>query len=109
MDAVRIAWGVDGVREVINEIVVSREGDSESFLRDRWIVSQLRSKLLFDREIRSINYSIETVAGVVYLMGIAQSEAELQRAIDHARDIAYVRRVVSYVQLKDDPARQASR
>lgn len=109
VDAVRIAWEVEGVREVMNEIVVSGEDAFGGFVQDRWIVSQLRNKLLFDREIRSINYSIETVAGVVYLMGIAQSEAERQRVIDHARDIAYVRRVISYVQLKDDPARQAAR
>lgn len=109
VDAVRIAWAVDGVREVINEIELSGAGDFGGFVQDRWIVSQLRNKLLFDKKVRSINYSIETVSGVVYLMGIAQTEAELQRVIDHARDIAYVHRVVSYVQLKDDPARQAAR
>lgn len=109
VDAVRIAWQVDGVREVINEIRVSGEGDFGGFVQDRWIATQLRNRILFDKEIRSINYSIETVAGVVYLMGIAQSEAELRRVVDHARDIAYVRHVISYVRLKDDPARQAAR
>lgn len=109
VDAVRIAWQAEGVREVINEIEVSDGGDAGGFLRDRWIVTQLRNKIMFDREIRSINYSIETVAGVVYLMGIAQDGTELQRVVDHARDIAYVREVVSYVRLEDDPARQAAR
>lgn len=109
VDAVRIAWQVEGVREVINEIEVSDAGDAGGFLQDRWIATQLRNKIMFDREIRSINYSIETVAGVVYLMGIAQDRAELQRVVDHARDIAYVREVVSYVRLEEDPARQAAR
>ena len=40
-------------------------------------------------------------------MGIAQSQAELDRAIGHAKDIPYVLRVVNYVRLKDDPARQS--
>lgn len=108
VEAVRLAWQVDGVKEVIDEIEVSDAGDFGGFLQDRWIVGQLRNKILFDKEIRSINYSIESVAGTVYLMGLAQSQAEAQRVIDHARDIPYVRRVVSHVRLKDDPARQAA-
>lgn len=109
LDAVRLAWEVDGVREVIDETEIAEPGDLGDAAQDHWIASRLRSKILFDREVRSINYSIETIGGVVYLMGIAQSAAELQRVIDHARDISYVRQVVSYVVLKDDPARQAAR
>jgi osmotically-inducible protein OsmY len=108
VDAVRIAWEVEGVREVINEIEVARATDFGDFLQDNWIISELRNKILFDKQVRSINYSIDSVAGTIYLMGIGQSAAEVQRVIDHARDIPYVRRVVSYVQLKSDPARQAA-
>ena len=56
--------------------------------------------------MRSINYNVDCVAGTIYLMGVAQDQAELQRVIDHARDISYVRNVVSFVRLKNDPARQ---
>ena len=108
VDAVRIAWEVGGVREVINEIEIDRPTDFGDFLQDSWIVGELRNKILFDREVRSINYSIDSVAGTIYLMGIGQSEKEVQRVIDHARDVPYVRRVVSYVQLKNDPARQSA-
>jgi osmotically-inducible protein OsmY len=41
------------------------------------------------------------VNGTVYVMGIAQSQAEVDRVRDHARQLAYVRRVVSYVRVKD--------
>lgn len=108
VDAVRIAWEVEGVREVINEIEILQATDFGDFLQDHWIVSELRNKILFDAEVRSINYSIDSVAGTIYLMGIGQNQAEVQRVIDHARDIPYVRRVVSYVQLKHDPARQSA-
>jgi osmotically-inducible protein OsmY len=108
VDAVRIAWEVEGVREVINEIEIAHATDFGDFLQDNWIISELRNKILFDNQVRSINYSIDSVAGTVYLMGLAQSQAEAQRVIDHARDIPYVRRVVSHVRLKDDPARQAA-
>ena len=60
------------------------------------------------REVLSINYSIETVNGTVYLLGIAQDDAELVRVIEHARGIENVKRVVSHVVVKDDPRRPVS-
>ena len=61
-----------------------------------------RGKLLVDSDVLSINYSVETVNGTVYLLGIAQDEAELARVTEHARSIEDVKRVVSHVVLKDD-------
>jgi osmotically-inducible protein OsmY len=99
LDAVRMAWQADGVREVINEIEVTDKGGAEAYARDVWISTQLRTKLLLDKEIKSINYSVETVGGTVYLMGFARSPDELARVQAHARNLAYVRRVVSYVRI----------
>jgi osmotically-inducible protein OsmY len=106
IEAVRLAWQAEGVGEVINEIRIAEEPRSFSdYLQDGWLARQLEMKILLDERIRSINYSIDAVDSVIYLMGVAQDEAELQRVIDHARDIPYVRRVVSYVRLREDPTR----
>lgn len=106
VEAVRIAWQVAGVREVYNEIEVRDRGSVIDYLRDVRISTELRFKLLADRDVSAINYNVETVNGVVFLMGIAQSDAELERVTGHARTIAGVQRVVSFVVLKTDPARQ---
>lgn len=106
--AARLAWQVKGVRAVMNEITVTDKSSLISGARDTWISTELKSKLLFDREVDAVNYSIETVNQVIYLIGVAQDEAELERVIAHAKDIAYVRRVVSYVLLKDDPRRRTA-
>jgi osmotically-inducible protein OsmY len=105
VEAARLAWEVDGVKEVIDEVVVAGTLDTGQYLHDLWIAEKLAAVLLVDAHVRSINYNIDCVAGTIYLMGIAQDQAELQRVIDHARDIAYVRQVVSYVRVKGDPAR----
>ena len=110
----RLAWQAAGVREVINEIDVARSEGFAGYAKDNWITTKLRSRILTDTGITALNYSIETVGGTIYLLGIAQDRAELDRVIAHARDVSGVRDVVSYVQLKDDPARlelpgQASR
>ena len=100
LEAVRIAWQVDGVREVINEIEVDEPQGFSGYARDTTISAQVETRLLFDTSIQSINYSVVTENRVVYLMGIAQDDAERARVIDHARQIPYVRRVVDYTRLK---------
>jgi len=105
IEAVRLAWLAPGVREVINEIDIDDPSGLDDQARDTWITKQLEATLLLDGAVASINYSIVTVDKVIYLMGVAQSRAELDRVIGHAKDISYVRRVVNYALLKDDPAR----
>ena len=103
--AVRLAWRAAGVKTVINEIQVGEAGGITGFARDSWITAQLISRLSFDREVDYINYTVETVNRIVYLMGIAQDRAEIDRVTTHARHVPYVRRVVSHVRLKGYPGR----
>lgn len=99
LDAVRLAWQVAGVKEVINEIQIDNGSGLLDSAQDTWISTQLRGKLTFDGAIKSQNYTIDTVNGVVYLMGVARNQEELNRVIDHARRLPYVQRVVSHVRL----------
>ncbi len=102
--ATALAWQSKGVRAVINELIVGDATLIDS-ARDRWITTQLRGKLLGDGAIYDINYAISTNDGVIYLIGIAQDNAERRRAVAHAKTIAHVRKVVSHVILRDDPER----
>ena len=101
LKAVRLCWQVDGVQEVINEIEISDKSGFTNYARDAEISTELRSTMLVDQDIRSINYSIETVNQTIFLMGVARSQDELDRVIDHARNIEYVRRVRNYVRVKE--------
>ncbi len=100
--AVKLAWKADDIKEVINEIQVDENrADVKAYAKDSWIAAQLKSAILFDTKIKSINYSIETVRGRIFLLGTARSQAELDRVIDHARNISNVKEVVSYVQVME--------
>lgn len=95
--AEQIAWSVSGVEDVANEAVVGR---SPGVLRsglDNFITAQVRAKIVSDSQIKGVNYNIETQKGVVYLMGVARSDEELQRAAETASLVGGVERVVSYV------------
>jgi osmotically-inducible protein OsmY len=104
--AVEYAWRAEGVREVINEIQVRDKTGITDYARDAWISTQIKSRLLFTKGIRSINYNIETMNAVVYLLGLAQNQQELDSVTQIARTTQYVKQVVSYVRLKDDPMRR---
>ncbi len=103
VEAVRLAWQAEGVKEVINEVQVTDKDGITDYARDAWISTQLKTKLMFDKKISAINYNVETVNRIVYIIGIAQDKDELSRATNHARTIPHVRKVVSHVRLKDTP------
>lgn len=105
VDAVRLAWQAEGVRQVINEITVDNSEGIGTYVTDSWITSNLRTQLTFDKYVQSINYSVETTNGTAYIMGVAQDRKELDRVLDHARNTKYVKNVVSYVRLRgEEPA-----
>ena len=101
----RTAWQTKGVREVLNELEINDRSTLRDYAKDVWITAQLKFKLLGDKNVSAINYTVDTLNGVVFLFGIAQDKKELDRAASHARNIKGVVKVISHVVLKDDPKR----
>jgi osmotically-inducible protein OsmY len=97
--AAEIAKTIPGVKVVYNEIQLGQPESMWRSTKDAWITSEIRSSLVFS-DVRSVNYTIETADGSVYLIGSARSQAELDHAADLARRVAGVKRVVSYVEVR---------
>ena len=98
--AVKLAWSVASVTDVINEIQLDKGTTVTDYAHDTWITTQLKSKLAFDKNILAINYAVETVNRTVYVIGIAQDQGELARVMAHANAISRVINVVNHVKLK---------
>jgi osmotically-inducible protein OsmY len=98
--AEQIARRAEGVRTVYNEIQVGSAADPWQTASDSWITGRVRSDLVFNADVRSGNYTIETDRGSVYLIGSARSQAELDHATQLARYVPGVQRVVSYVEVR---------
>ena len=98
--AAQVASQIPGVRAIYNEIEVAPGEGAWASVRDTWISSQIRSTLVFASQVRSDNYTIDTVNGSVYLIGSARTPAELDRVTQEARNVPYVKRVVSYVEIR---------
>ena len=107
-DAIRVAWRVKGVQQVYNEITVGPPTTTGDDLSDGFISTRLRNELLWDADVRSVNFIVTTSDRVVFVLGSARTPAELERVTAYARNIPNVRRVVSYVQVKGNPAPAAT-
>ncbi|MHA1565024.1 MAG: BON domain-containing protein [Alphaproteobacteria bacterium] len=103
--AVKLAWQPDGVRSVINEILVGDGRGLEQGARDTWVSAQVKTQLLLEKNVNAINYRVKTVSGSVFLLGIAQDQAELDRVFEIVRNTRYVGKVVNHVLLRDDARR----
>lgn len=104
LNATRLCWEVDGVKEVINEASVEGSTTISTYAKDLWITTKLRTFMLFDGDIAGRNYTIDTVKKVVYLMGYARNQQELDRVTTQASTIDGVERVVSYARVGTEPS-----
>lgn len=104
VEAERIAWEASGVKKVLNNIEVVDNDDIGVgiYAQDSWITTQLKSKLLFGDDIRSLNYSLKTVGGVAYILGVAQSKEELDKVLDIASKTSGVTKVVNYTRVRGE-------
>lgn len=99
-----IARSVRTVENVYNEIVVGEPSSLARSAQDELITAQIRARLTASPAVRAINVNIETFHGNVYLMGTARTEEELRRAAEIASVVGGVRRVVSFMQVREPPA-----
>ena len=100
IEATRIAWGANGVKTVINEIQISNTDSILNFADDLVISTKILGKLMLEEEINSLNYNIETVNKLVYIIGIARTEKERDLVISIARDVYGVEEVIDYINIR---------
>ena len=100
--ATKLTWQIRGVREVVNELQVTDSSSIKDIAKDLAASATLRTKLITDSDISSLNFSIAVVNGIVYLSGIAADADEASRVVAHARNVRFTQEVVNYIILQTD-------
>ncbi len=98
----KLAWEVEGTRSVKNDLKIKEEFNFKQSAKDILITSQLRTALIFNKKIKSANYSIDTYKKKIYVYGIAESNEEQKLVLDEARQILDVEDVISSILLVED-------
>jgi osmotically-inducible protein OsmY len=105
--AAQIAWEISPkIKDVLNEITVGKNSSLVSEAKDARISLSLSGLLIADTEISDINFSHSVSKQVIYLIGIASNNEELNKVIHHARTVKGATKVISHIILKNDKRRQ---
>ena len=98
----KLAWETEGVRSVKNDLKVKEKFNFKQSAKDLLITSQLRTALVFNKQIKSANYNIDTYKKKIYIYGIANSEDEKKEVINEAKQILDVGDVIASILLVKD-------
>ena len=104
--ASKIAWEVSPkIKNVINEITVGKKPKLVSQALDARISLSLSGLLIGDAKISDINFTHSVSKQVIFLIGIAKDDEELNKVINHARSVKGVKKVISHLMLINDKKR----
>ena len=98
----KVAWETKGARSVKNDIKIKEKFKFKQSAKDLLITSQLRSAMIFNKKIKSVNYNIDSYKKVIYIYGIAITEDERKEVIKESKEILDVEDVVASILLVDD-------
>ena len=98
----KLAWTVRGVKEVNNEILVSDTSSIKNIARDIASIGEIRARIMSDKSINSLNYSIDVVNNKAYISGVASNAIEMNLVKNYASSARFVTEVYSYIILNKD-------
>ena len=98
----KLAWETKGVRSVKNDIKIKEEFNFKQSAKDLLITSQLRTAIIFNKEIKATNYQIDTFKKKIYIYGIAITAEERKEVINEAKGILDVEDVIASIMLVED-------
>tara|TARA_B100000700_G_C15013365_1_gene842109 strand:- start:982 stop:1575 length:594 start_codon:yes stop_codon:yes gene_type:complete len=98
----KMAWETSGARSVRNDIKIKEKFSFKQSAKDILITSQLRSALIFNKNIKATNYQIDTYKKKIYIYGIALTSDEKDEVIKEAKEILDVKDVVASILLVSD-------
>jgi len=106
IEAERIAWSAPRIDQVGNEIHVNGRQGLVRNTKDGLLEKSVRTRLTVDKYVKARNFNVETHDGVVYLLGVARDQRELERAARIASTTRGTREVISYARIANLPDRR---
>jgi len=98
----KLAWETKGVRSVRSDIKIKEEFNFKQSAKDLLITSQLRTALIFNRQIKATNYQIDTYKKKIFIYGISLTADEKKEVIKEAKEILDVKDVIASIILVED-------
>ncbi len=100
--AEELSWAAVGTQNVFNVLEVGTGQKIGAYANDRWISTKIDTEMTISKGINNLNYFVKSYQGVVYLLGTAESQQELDKVLTIARGTKGVSKVVQYIQVRPD-------
>ena len=101
----KMAWETKGVRSVKTAIMIKGTNNFKNSAKDALITTQLKTAMIFNKDIKASNYNIDTINGKTYIFGIAITQDEKRKVIEEAKGIYGLEEVVPSIILVEDLSR----
>ena len=102
LQVTKLAWETKGVRSVRNDLTIKEEFNFKQSAKDLLITSQLRTALIFNKQIKATNYQIDTYKKKIFIYGISLTVEERKEVIKEAKEILDVVDVIASIVLVKD-------
>tara|TARA_B100000767_G_scaffold267111_1_gene285383 strand:- start:501 stop:1094 length:594 start_codon:yes stop_codon:yes gene_type:complete len=98
----KLAWETTGTRSVKNDIKIKEQFSFKRSAKDLLITSQLRTAIIFNKNVKATNYQIDTYKKKIFIYGIAHTAEERKEVINEAKEILDVKDVIASIFLVED-------
>ena len=102
IELTKITWKINGVKEVNNETQVTDVTSIKNIARDIASMAEIRTRILTDKRINSLNFSIDVINDKAYIVGIAESKEEMKLVKDQASSARFISEVFNYIIITND-------
>ena len=102
IDLTKTIWDVIGVKEVNNQVQISKISNLKNVAKDLASLGEIRAKLMASKELNSLNFSVDVVNNIAYISGVASSDEEIAIVTQIAQEARFIIEVQNFVKVNKD-------
>ena len=102
IDLTKTIWDVSGIKEVNNQVQISKTSNIKNIAKDLASLGEIRAKLMASKELNSLNFSVDVVNNIAYISGIASSDEEIAIVTQLAQEARFIKEVQNFVKVNKD-------
>ena len=102
IDLTKTIWDVNGVKEVNNQVQISKISNLKNIAKDLASLGEIRAKLMASKELNSLNFSVDVVNNIAYISGVASSDEEIAIVTQIAQEARFIIEVQNFVKVNKE-------
>ena len=102
IDLTKTIWDVSGVKEVNNQVQISKISNLKNIAKDLASLGEIRAKLMASKELNSLNFSVDVVNNIAYISGVASNDEEIAIVTQIAQEARFIIEVQNFVKVNKD-------